>query len=153
MYYKINKHYYSAGTSGTAINLKTGVISSKNFTIDSGGNVTISGQINATSGNIGGCTISNGVLTVADANIQSINGTKISGGTITNSQIASGTILGSNIGYQTISDSNIYSVNAGKITAGTIHGCDLDGTNLEYANVTVGRLGSGTSSHLQLRSL
>lgn len=52
---------------------------------------TITGNITATSGTIGGCTISNGVLTVKNANIESINGSKVGSG-INGSNISSGTV-------------------------------------------------------------
>lgn len=42
----------------------------------------ISGKINATSGNIGGCVIENGVLKVTDANIENIDASKITTGFI-----------------------------------------------------------------------
>lgn len=44
-------------TSGTKFDLENGSINSKNFNIDTDGNVTISGKITATDGNIGGFTI------------------------------------------------------------------------------------------------
>lgn len=47
-----------AVTAGLKINLTNGTISSKNFSVDSSGNVTITGIINATAGSIGGSAIS-----------------------------------------------------------------------------------------------
>ena len=184
----IKSSNYSSGTAGTSINLSNGVIDSKNFKINSSGNVTvngtvtasagtiggftlgstklyngkstlsantagvyigtdgislgtgstfkvtndgaltatnatISGNITATSGTIGGCSISNGVLTVANANISSINGSKISDNSISSSKISS--------------------LSADKISSGTIHGCDLSGGNLTYTNATI-------NGHMQL---
>jgi len=172
----IKSSNYEAGTSGTSINLSSGVIDSKNFKVTSTGNITatagtvggftitdskiyktkssltsasngvyigtdgialgasskfkvtndgaltatnatISGNITATSGTIGGATISNGVLTIKNANIESINGSKIAD--------------------SSISSSKIVSLSANKISSGTISGVDID----------CGRLGcSGTVS-------
>lgn len=68
----------------------------------------ISGNITATSGTIGGCSISDGVLQIGNANItgtltgktissSSISGTSISGGTISGTSISGGTISGATI--------------------------------------------------------
>lgn len=46
------------------------------------GNGEFTGYVKATSGEIGGCSITNGVLKIASANIESLNADKISGGTI-----------------------------------------------------------------------
>ena len=52
----------------------------------------VSGEITATSGTIGGCSISNGVLQVGNANITDINASKINAGTISADRIAGGSI-------------------------------------------------------------
>ena len=85
---------YVSGTSGTLINLSNGSIDSKNFKVSSTGaltasNATISGNITATSGTIGGCTIRDGTLYVDNANINSINGSKISNSSIIGDKISS----------------------------------------------------------------
>ena len=49
--------------------------------------LTVEGIINATSGEIGGCTIENGVLKVANANIDNLNASKITSGTLNNARI------------------------------------------------------------------
>ena len=49
--------------------------------------LTVEGVINATSGEIGGCTIENGVLKVANANIDNLNASKITSGTLNNARI------------------------------------------------------------------
>lgn len=138
------------GTDG--ISLGTG----STFKVTSNGTLTatsatISGNITATSGTIGGCTISNGTLTIKNANIESINGSKITGaGTLAGSIISSGSLVGSQLANNTITYGKIASVSASAIVAGTIHGCDLDGNNLTYNNVTVGK--SGLDGHLQIRT-
>lgn len=60
-----------------------------NFAVDKSGtlyanNAYISGQINATSGTIGGCTISGGILKVSDVNINGISISKLTAGTNNN---------------------------------------------------------------------
>lgn len=129
----IKSNNYVSGTSGTLINLANGTIDSKNFKVSSNGsitasNATISGNITATSGTIGGCTISNGVLTVDNANINSINGSKITNSSITGSKIGSGTITGGNISSTAI-------INCGALTASatvTAYGVDGQWCDMAY---------------------
>ena len=49
--------------------------------------LSVDGVVNATSGNIGGCTIENGVLKVYNANIENLNAAKITSGTLNNARI------------------------------------------------------------------
>lgn len=49
--------------------------------------LTVHGVIDATSGTIGGCTIENGVLKIANANIQNLNASKITAGTLPTARI------------------------------------------------------------------
>ncbi|MBO5570363.1 MAG: hypothetical protein J6A79_15730 [Clostridia bacterium] len=49
--------------------------------------LSVDGVVNATSGNIGGCTIEDGVLKVANANIENLNASKITSGTLNNARI------------------------------------------------------------------
>lgn len=58
---------------------------------------TIAGNITATSGTIGGCSIKNNVLQIANANINSIDAGKITSGTINADRIGSGTITADKI--------------------------------------------------------
>lgn len=102
-----NKSTLSASASGVYIGTDgISLGAGSTFRVTSAGalnasNATISGNITATSGTIGGCTISNGVLTVNNANIASINGNKIDNSSISGSKIGSGTITGSNISSTT----------------------------------------------------
>lgn len=48
-----------------------------NISVDGQGNLSITGRITATAGTIGGCAITNGVLQVANANIASLNASKL----------------------------------------------------------------------------
>lgn len=58
---------------------------------------TITGNITATSGTIGGCSIKNNVLQIANANINSIDAGKITSGTINADRIGSRTITADKI--------------------------------------------------------
>ena len=183
----IKSSNYEAGTSGTSINLSSGVIDSKNFKVTSTGNITatagtvggftitdskiyktkssltsdsngvyigtdgialgasskfkvtnagaltatnatISGNITATSGTIGGATISNGVLTIKNANIESINGGKITDNSISSAKISS-------LSANKISGGTISGVD---INAGTIRGSDVSGMVVSGDDVYVG---------------
>lgn len=57
---------------------------------------TITGDVTATSGTIGGCSITNGVLKVASANITSINADNITSGTLSADRLTSDNIVGTN---------------------------------------------------------
>ena len=92
-------------------------------------NADISGKITATSGTIGGCSISNGTLTINNANITSLNGSKITSGTISTSQLANGSVT----------NAKISSINANKITAGTIDAGRLSGVDASF-----GKLGASS---------
>lgn len=84
-------------------------------------NADISGKITATSGTIGGCTISGGVLTVKDANIESINGLKVGSG-----------INGSNITTGTVAE--------GRIDAALLRASKLSATIADLQSVTIRNL-------------
>lgn len=84
-------------------------------------NADIAGKITATAGTIGGCTISSGVLTVKDANIESINGQKVGTG-----------ISGSNITTGTVAE--------GRIDAALLRTSKLSATIGELQSVTIRNL-------------
>ena len=50
--------------------------------------LTVHGVIDATSGTIGGCTIEDGVLKIYNANIENLNASKITAGTLNTNRIA-----------------------------------------------------------------
>lgn len=77
-------------------------------------NADIEGKITATSGTIGGCTISNGTLQIDNANINSLNVSKINGGTNSKNITFSGNITCSNLTAK---------------ASGTIAGWTIDGTS------------------------
>ena len=97
--------YITTGTlsaisiSGCTISGGTLNIGSGKFTVDSGGNIHAEGYIKATSGVIGGCSITNGALDVPAANIS---------GKLTASQInVSDVISTGNISVKTSTISNV----------------------------------------------
>lgn len=96
----------------------------------------ITGEINATSGNIGGCTISNGVLNVDAARITS--------GTIATARIPN--LSADKITAGTIHVDRIPNISAGKITSGTINASNVSVTNLNASNITSGTLSTSRLS-------
>jgi hypothetical protein len=108
--------------------------SSNNFYIRNDGylyakNADITGKITASSGSIGGCTISNGVLNVSAANITS--------GTIESARIPN--LSADKITAGTIHVDRIPSLNADKITVGTLHADRIP-------NISASKITSGTIS-------
>lgn len=107
-------------------------------------NVSVSGHITATSGEIGGCEIVNGTLKVANANITSINASKITAGTMSADRISGGSI--------DASDVTITNLNASNITSGTINGNNIKVTNLSASNITGGTLNCSNITVKDLRA-
>lgn len=71
--------------TGTFIDLKTGMFHTPSFYTNKNGDAYISGHVVAKSGNIGGCSISNGVLNIPSANITgTLNASQIRIGDYTN---------------------------------------------------------------------
>lgn len=123
-------------------------------------NADIAGTINATSGNIGGCAINNGQLSIDAAYINSgtfntaripdLNADKITAGTIhvdripsfSADKITSGTI---NAGVVSVINLNASNITAGTMSADRINGGTIDAskvtvTNLNAEKITVGTL-------------
>lgn len=137
------------------------------FRVDKEGNLvanaaTIRGSITATSGTIGGCSISDGTLQIAAANITSgtiasaripnLSADKITSGTLdaNNVTIANLTVSAAQITSGTISSARIPNLSANKITSGT-----LDANNVTIANLTVSaaQITSGTISSARIGTL
>lgn len=107
-------------------------------------NVNVSGHITATSGEIGGCEIENGTLKVGNANITSLNASKITAGTMSADRISGGTI--------DATDVTIKNLNASNITSGTINGNCINVTNLSASNITGGTLNCNNITVKNLRA-
>lgn len=105
-------------------------------------NVNLTGKITATSGNIGGCTISNGVLKVNSANIDSLDASVITSGTMSADRIDGGTISGDLIYGGTIDgdDVKIKNLNASYIKSGTLDCDDITVKNFSADSITAGTL-------------
>ena len=123
----IKSSNYASGTAGTSINLTNGVIDSKNFKIDSSGNVTISGNITASSGYIGNS--SSGFT---------IGSTKLYNGKSTLTANTAGVYIGTD-GISLGTGSTFKVTNAGEVTA----------TNI---TATGGRIGGWTITSTQLQA-
>lgn len=82
-------------------------------------NATITGSVTATSGIIGGCSISDGTLIVPSANIYgTLNANQISAGAITSDKISAGAITSTKIN---VSQLSAISADLGSITGGSIN--------------------------------
>ena len=90
----IKSKNYVANTSGSYLNLADGTFDSKNFKIDSSGNVSITGTINATSGSFkGNINIGNGVFVVDENGKVTASNLNMSGGSIAlNGNLSNSTI-------------------------------------------------------------
>lgn len=132
--------------------------SSNVFYVDNSGklyaeNAVITGEINATSGNIGGCSISNGVLnvdaayissgTINSARIPNLSADKITAGTIHVDRIPS--LNADKITVGTLNAARIPNINADKITAGVL---DVG----RIPNISADKITSGTISTNRLSS-
>lgn len=109
-------------------------------------NADITGTINATSGTIGGCSISNGVLnvdaaritsgTIATARIPNLSADKITAGTIHVDRIPS--LNADKITVGTLHADRIPNISADKITVGTLHADRIP--NISASKITTGTL-------------
>lgn len=132
------------GTDGISLGNASNYIRASKSGYFYANNVNVSGHITATSGNIGGCEIENGTLKVDNANITSLNASKITAGTMSADRISGGTI--------DASDVNITNLNASNITSGTINGNRINVTNLSASNITGGTLNCSNITVKNLRA-
>lgn len=100
----------------------------------------VTGEINATSGNIGGATIVNGTLTVNNANIGSINGTKIIANTMPGSRIADDSIGSTKYGTGSVHGGSNGAIASGTVAygntsfTGTLDQVGVNKSNIEAIN-------------------
>ena len=69
--------------------------------------LSVRGTVTATAGNIGGCSIEDGTLRIANANIDSLNADKITAGTLSVARIASKSITGAKIKDETLASTKM----------------------------------------------
>ena len=94
-------------------------------------NATIEGKITATEGTIGGCAITDGKLTIKDANITgTLSASRISGGTLNCNSITVSNLSASSI--------NTGSLSGSYITQGTVYGNRLVGNTITTAYTSGG---------------
>lgn len=107
--------------------------------------LTVKGDVTATSGTIGGCSIENGVLKVSSANITSINADVITAGTLNVDRISAGSITGGKIAENTITGGTYGNIDYETVsTYNTVGGIN---TNLGYAAGYGAAIASGTGSY------
>lgn len=132
------------GTDGFSLGNATSYIRGNRNGYLLANNVSLTGNITAKSGNIGGCEIQNGVLKVGNANITSLNASKITAGTMSADRISGGTIDATNV--------TIKNLNASNITSGSINANNIAITNLNASNITTGTLNCSNITVKNLRA-
>lgn len=115
-------------------------------------NANVSGTVNATAGNIGGCSISNGVLNIAAANITSgtfdtaripnLSAAKITSGTLDPVRIPN--LSADKITAGVLEVGRIPNISASKITSGTISTARLDSSVITTNNFSSKTLSTGS---------
>lgn len=86
------------------------------------------GEIIATSGEIGGCTIRNGVLEIENANIKNLNAEKITAGYLDVQRLENNSVPGSKV-----SD---YSIGSSKYGAGSVNNYSLGSGSVSYGKTS-----------------
>lgn len=125
----IQSSNYVADSAGMKINLNDGTWDSIHFKIASNGDVTMTGEVNATSGEIGGCKITNGKLKVPAANIGTLSAGDIDATTFTADYMKNtGLFVGEYIDAQLIYVDELYG-RAAKIGGFTIESNGLSAEN------------------------
>ena len=142
--YSSNTQGIYIGTDGISLGNASNYIRASKSGYFYANNVSISGHITATSGYIGGCEIENGTLKVGNANITSLNASKITAGTMSADRISGGSI--------DASDVTITNLNASNITSGTINGNNINVTNLSASNIKSGTLNCNNITVTNLRA-
>jgi hypothetical protein len=134
-----NTRIFLDPTNGIKIQANVGGTWTDKFYADSAGNIILDGKITATTGNIGGWSISSTGLSDSYGNyIRSTGYVKLGMLTMTpTTAVFSGNIYATNLVGQ-VSNSQISSLSADKITAGTIYG-----STVSWAGGYLGTTGTG----------
>ena len=150
-----NDYTYNSTYAGAATGTKWKVMLGKGFGIDKDGNLYISGNITASAGSIDAGIIKSGTIDTNRLSISgivtginnaptttTINGGKISTGTITATQIQSNTITANQIKSGTITSNEIKSntITASQIQAGTITSNEIKSNTITAGNMNVSQL-------------
>ena len=121
--YSSNTQGIYIGTDGISLGDGTHYVRASKAGLLSANNVNLTGTIYATAGEIGGCSIIDGTLSVGNANIQSgISASKITTGTLDASRVT------------------VTNLNASNITSGTLDATKVTVKNLRADSITVGKL-------------
>lgn len=114
---KVSKTGGNSQSFGWSLTDSSWTLTSNNSTVlrATSAGIEVTGKIVATSGNIGGATIENGVLTVKNANIESINGSKVIDNTMNGSKL-----VDNSIGRYKYGTGSIYGGSSGAIASGTV---------------------------------
>lgn len=149
--------------AGSGLRSDWAIFANNNFGVTTGGdlyasNAYIKGEITATSGTIGGCSITNGVLYVGDTNIsgrisanhldaKTITTDNFSSQNISASQITSGRISTDYLSTSVITTSNFSAqeINADKITSGSLTCSRITGGTLDIGSLEAYSTGTGRS--------
>jgi phage minor structural protein len=119
-------------------------------------NANISGTITATAGTIGGCSISNGVLQIANANIGSLNVDKLNGQIVSN-QIANSAITTAKIASYDTNNPTTTGIPATKIRPSAITNEKLNNGAVSYGKTsftgTLDQVGTNKSNIAAIKTL
>lgn len=165
--YNTSTMVISTGTASTN-NIGGGGTASKTWMISAGtgfgvttagalycNNAHISGEITATSGTIGGASITDGTLIIPAANVSgeltaaTINGSQITANSITAGQIAASAITADELAANAVTSTKIKAgeVKADNIAADAVTAAKINVDNLSAISASMGTLTSGTISY------
>lgn len=138
------------GTDGISLGNASYYVRASKAGLLSANNVSLTGYIKATSGEIGGCSIVDGVLNIDAANIKTgiinvaripnLSADKITSGTLDAGVVNVTNLNASNITVGTLNANRIPNLSADKITTGTLNASNVTIKNLSADTITVGKI-------------
>lgn len=141
------------GTDGISLGNASHYVKASKAGLLSANNVSLTGYIKATSGEIGGCSIVDGVLNIDAANIKTgvinvaripnLSADKITSGTLDAGVVNVTNLNASNITVGTLNANRIPNLSADKITTGTLDASNVTIKNLSADTITVGKIQAG----------